>query len=106
MYASVESGYLKGLYRANKKIAFLTDAPAKAQTPRPTELLDGTEILCKFFFTCIKYMFLNQEKPEMDDFERRNKLWSVLKEKYFEKFQYFKNICILKNVQFLMDILA
>ena len=30
MYASVESGYLKGLYRANKKIAFLTDAPAKA----------------------------------------------------------------------------
>ena len=51
-------------------------------------------------------MFLNQEKPEMDDFERRNKLWSVLKEKYFEKFQYFKTICILKNVQFLMDILA
>ena len=35
-------------------------------------------------------MFLKQEKPEMDEFERKKK--KVLKEKYLEKFQCFKKI--------------
>ena len=33
-------------------------------------------ILYNFFFLNVKiYMFLNQERPERDDFERRKKRW-------------------------------
>ena len=35
-------------------------------------------------------MFLKQEKPEMEDFEKDETL--VIKKKYLEKFQYFNKI--------------
>ena len=35
-------------------------------------------------------MFLKPVRPEMDDFERKKAL--VVKEKYLNKFQYFKKI--------------
>ena len=39
-------------------------------------------------------MFLKQEKPEMDNLEEKN---LVLKEKYLDKFQYFKKIVFNGN---------
>ena len=55
-----------------KKLAFLADASAKDLTPPPSELFADIAILCKFSFYIYKYiMFLKQEKPEMDDFERK-----------------------------------
>ena len=46
----------------------------------------------KFFFTCVNLYNLKQEKPEMDDFEEKKKIW-VIKEKQMRKI----SIYILRN---------
>ena len=48
-------------------------------------------------------MFLKQDRPEMDDFERKKNFGCY--GKYLEKFQYFKKI-LGKMFKFLTDTLA
>ena len=59
---------------ARKKIAFL----AEALTPRPPPLAFSghfMRVYASCFFTCINikymYMFLKQERPKVDDYERK-----------------------------------
>ena len=57
-----------------KKLAFLADTEAKALiTPHPPTppAVSGRSGCMQFFFFIDTYMFLRQEKPEMDDFERK-----------------------------------
>ena len=61
-----------------KKFALFADATAKAQTPPPLAVSRHVQII---------YMFLKQEDPEIDDFERKKNL--VLKFQYFKNFKYF-----------------
>ena len=54
-----------------KKLAFLADASAKASTPHPLAVGGQRDFLLFFYMYKYVYMFLKQERPEMDDFERR-----------------------------------
>ena len=44
------------------------------------------------FLHVLMYMFLKQEKPEIEDFDRRKKDFGS-KEKYLEKFKYLRKYC-------------
>ena len=59
-----------------KKLAFLADS-----------VVSRRSILCQFFLTNINIYVLKQEKPEMDNFERRKNVGSKGK-----IFQYSKKI--------------
>ena len=67
-----------------KKLALLAPASAKALNPPPPhELLAD---IASFFTSINIYIFLKQERPEMDDFYRKKNL--AVKEKYFEYWEY------------------
>ena len=55
-----------------KKLAFLADAPFKAFTPPPSRA-DFMQVFFYMYTYIYIYMFLKQEKPAMDDFERKRK---------------------------------
>ena len=57
-----------------KKLAFLADASAKASPPpplAPLAVVGQRVFLLLFYMYKYVYMFFKQERPEMDDFERR-----------------------------------
>ena len=48
------------------------DVAPKALTPPPPLAVSDHSYFMQVFFTCINiYMFLKQERPEMDDFEEK-----------------------------------
>ena len=66
--------YVTSKVGRKKKLAFLASTSTKALTPPPLLLIADIAILCNFFLLIWIYMFLKQEKPEMDDFEKEQKL--------------------------------
>ena len=75
-----------------KKIAFLMRASAKALIP---PLTVSKQSAFSMYINICTYMFLKQERPEMDNFERKEKL--VLEEKSI----FYEN----KGIMFLLDAL-